>query len=176
MSLFFHQYIEISLGFPPTFFNASLQSHACYPDVYGCVQQFSSKHHSISHMQKHCNLLQICMPSFCMLYFVQAFSYYFIFVLPEKHAILESVLSGWPRGFEPCTGAGLPLEGAICRMLLFCVCYELWNSRVHLAGEGSPRGWFKGSIAILNEHSDSFTPEPKDFVGILKQGCSICDT
>lgn len=33
--------------------------------------------------------------------------------LLEKHAVLESVLSGRSGGIEPCTRAGLPLEDAM---------------------------------------------------------------
>lgn len=42
----------------------------------------------------------------------------FIFVFSEEYAILEGVLSSRSGGFEPCTGAGLPLEGASCHILL----------------------------------------------------------
>lgn len=43
--------------------------------------------------------------------FESEFHFYLIFVFSEEHAVLEGVLSGRSGGPEPCTGAGLPLEG-----------------------------------------------------------------
>lgn len=43
--------------------------------------------------------------------FESEFNLYVVFVFSEEHAFLEGVLSSWSGGPEPCTGAGLPLEG-----------------------------------------------------------------